>query len=1198
MNDVKTRAQQWQRVKTILADALQRPSPEDRTAYLERSCGGDTTLMREVEALLAQSTANLDELADNTPMAFARAATAQPSGRRIGAYEIVREIGRGGMGAVYLAKRADGQFEKEVAIKLLKRGTDTDEILRRFQAERRILARLDHPNIARLLDAGTTDDALPYFVMEYVVGERITDFVRERKLSVPDRLALFLKICDAVECAHKNHIVHRDLKPGNIVVTRDGDPKLLDFGIAKLLEIGDDATEVTLTSERRMTPVCASPEQARGETVTPASDVYALGALLYELLTEQTSHRFLSSHPSSSEVSQVVCEQEPLRPSLTAPSAEVRRLRGDLDNIVLMALRKEPARRYPSVADFADDIQRHLDGRPVHARPNTAGYLTTRFVARHKQSIGTLLVATLVALSFVLFYHSRMTSSPQVSGALTAPEKSIAVLPLKNLSDAKDDAYLADAIQEEIVTNLGKIADLKVISPASVAKYRGTIKDPREIGEVIQVAHLLEGSVQRAGGRVHVNVQLVDTRTGAQTWADQFERDLTDIFGIQKEIAQRIASQLQVNLSSTEKATIETRPTQDTEAYDLYLRGNALMTALQSSSDWVADELQAIDLLNRAVARDPAFALAYGLLARAHVILFRFGDHAPAHLAESERCADTALRIAPDLGEAHFAKAAFLYHGHRDGEGALKELAIAMQTLPNDAKLFDYRGAIERRAGQWAAALRDVKKAIELDPRNAGTRDDLIDIFVAQHNYPEAEKAVDQALITIPETADHFAAFKADIALDKGDTKGSRKALQVLRPSFNPSGSTSLAWAWLALVEHNYADAERALAATPIESLTADSANSFVLTEALVALKQGNKEKAKAVLLSAREKLATDLRAQPENASILSRLGLVDAGLGHKADAVRESQQAVELLPVSRDASDGPAIAVRAAEAYAWIGDHDRAFNQLASLAKVPGSPSPGDLKLNPVWDGIRDDPRFAALMEEAARPIDPASTAITPDKSIAVLPFENLSDDKANSFFADGVQDEILTDLAKLKELKVISRTSVMQYKNAAARNLREIAQQLGVAHILEGSVQRAGNRIRISAQLIDARTDSHLWAEHYERDIADVFAIQNEIAKNIAEQLQAKISPNERKAIDEKPTTDLVAYDLYLRAKALFDEISTSSDWEGDNRRAIDLAERAVTHDPKFALAYCLLSALNLNLETWVDHTPARLERAEAAL
>jgi len=425
MNDVTTTAQRWRRVKSILAEALEHPSPEDRTAYLERSCEGDTTLMREVEELMALSTRSLDEMADNTPVAFARAAPAQPTGRRIGAYQIVREIGRGGMGAVYLAKRADGQFEKEVAIKLLKRGTDTDEILRRFQAEWRILARLDHPNIARLLDAGTTDDGLPYFVMEYVAGLPITRYVLEEQLPITGRLPLFLKVCAAVHFAHQNLIVHRDLKPGNILVTAEGEPKLLDFGIAKLLASGDDTIELTLTAERRFTPVCASPEQARGEPVTTASDVYALGALLYEMLADQPPHRFSSSHPSSEELARVIGEQEPALPSLASSERETRRLlRGDLDNIVLLALRKEPARRYASVSDLAEDIRRHLEGRPVHARPHTASYLTRRFLGRHKLGVaitGLALFATM-AVTGILIWQTGQTA--ERSANLRADAKS------------------------------------------------------------------------------------------------------------------------------------------------------------------------------------------------------------------------------------------------------------------------------------------------------------------------------------------------------------------------------------------------------------------------------------------------------------------------------------------------------------------------------------------------------------------------------------------------------------------------------------------------------------------------------------------------------------------------------------------------------------------------------------------------------
>jgi TolB-like protein len=305
-------------------------------------------------------------------------------------------------------------------------------------------------------------------------------------------------------------VVHRDLKPGNIFVRQDGEPKLLDFGIAKLLASGNDAIELTLTAERRFTPVCASPEQARGETITPASDVYALGALLYEMLTDRPPHRFSTPHPSPAEVAQVIGEQEPTRPSLSIYDNKARRqLRGGLDNIVLMALRKEPARRYSSVAAFAEDIRRQLQGRPVRARPNTAAYLTTRFIARHKQAIGGVFVAAAVALSLVIFYQPRAPGSAQSSSTHAAPEKSIAVLPFEKLSEDKGNDVFAAGIQDEVITDLAQVADLKVISRASVTQYTGAnARNVREIARQLGVAHLLVGTVQRVGNRIRVSAQL------------------------------------------------------------------------------------------------------------------------------------------------------------------------------------------------------------------------------------------------------------------------------------------------------------------------------------------------------------------------------------------------------------------------------------------------------------------------------------------------------------------------------------------------------------------------------------------------------------------------------------------------------------------------------------------------------------------
>ena len=396
----------WQQIKAIVAEALDENSPEARAALVAERCGGDSELRREVESLLDQTTTGIENLAVKASAPLRQDRSRLEAGRRMGPWAIVRELGRGGMGAVYLAERADGAFQKNVAIKVLKRGTDTDEILRRFEAERQILARLDHPNITRLIDAGTTDDGLPYVVMDYVAGEPITRYANENQLAVDGRLKLFRAVCSAVSYAHQNLVIHRDLKPSNILVTESGEVRLLDFGIAKLLSDAESTgADMTITLLRVMTPEYASPEQIKGEAISTLSDVYSLGVCLYELLTGARPYKLTRKTPD--ELSKAICEQEPQRPSTTVGKADgnskienrnSKILRGDLDNIVLMALRKEPARRYGSVDQLADDLRRYLEGLPVLAAKGTFAYRSAKFVRRHR--IGMAAVATILLVLF------------------------------------------------------------------------------------------------------------------------------------------------------------------------------------------------------------------------------------------------------------------------------------------------------------------------------------------------------------------------------------------------------------------------------------------------------------------------------------------------------------------------------------------------------------------------------------------------------------------------------------------------------------------------------------------------------------------------------------------------------------------------------------------------------------------------------
>jgi serine/threonine-protein kinase len=399
--------ERWARVKELF-EAAADLAPNERATLLNNECDGDTALRREVESLLesdSQADGFIEQPVLDLPRdLFPEAPEESLVGRQFGAYQIIREIGRGGLGAVYLAARADDEYRKEVALKLIRRGLDTEDILRRFRNERQILAQLDHPNIARLIDGGTTGDGLPYFVMEYVNGEPIGAYCDAHSLSTTERLNLFRKMCAAVTYAHQNLVIHRDLKPSNILVAADGEPKLLDFGIAKLLGPEEEALAPTMAGQRVMTPEYASPEQVKGERITTVSDVYSLGVLLYELLTGRRPYRLKTRTPD--EISRAITSQEPERPStalakLHHPPSSIlhpRSLRGDLDNIVLKAMRKEPARRYSSVGQFSEDIRRHLEGLPVVARKDTVQYRTEKFVQRHKVGVAA---AALIGLTLI-----------------------------------------------------------------------------------------------------------------------------------------------------------------------------------------------------------------------------------------------------------------------------------------------------------------------------------------------------------------------------------------------------------------------------------------------------------------------------------------------------------------------------------------------------------------------------------------------------------------------------------------------------------------------------------------------------------------------------------------------------------------------------------------------------------------------------
>jgi serine/threonine protein kinase/TolB-like protein len=967
----------WKQVEALFEQTLEL-DPDQRSTFVQNGCDGDEELRREVQSLL-DSHARAGSFIDQRDLFVAIGETDRDdatvaSGELIGAYRLVRELGRGGMGIVYLAERADEQYNKRVAIKLIKRGMDTDAVLRRFRNERQILASLEHSNIARLFDAGTTATGLPYFVMEYVEGVPIDRYCDARNLSIPERLKLFRDVCAAVAYAHSRGVIHRDIKCSNIFVSSGGPPKLLDFGIAKMLQPADGSeTLLTTTGLRPMTPEYASPEQVRGESVTTASDVYSLGVVLYQLLTDQQPYRLKTRTPE--EVSRAITEQEPERPSTAIakgdgnskcqiPNPKV--LRGDLDNIVLKALRKQPEQRYHSVEQFSEDIRRHLEGRPIIARPVLPPARVWRWSQRNPILAAVATACLLLALGVVWLLREQF--NPR---ATPAPLKSIAVLPFENLSRDPDNTFFTNGVQDEILTALARIADLKVISRTSVAEYKtGVARDLREIGQQLGVAHVVEGSVQRSGNRVRVNVQLVDARTDAHLWAQSYDRDLADVFSIQTDIAKVIASQLQAKLSGSEQTAIAQPPTKDVTAFLLYTRAKSLIAFTSYNTGLAPKFLEAIDLLNQAVARDPSFFLAYCQLAHTHDKLYSLGyDHTPARLALADAAIDAAFRLRPNAGEAHLARGENLWRGHLDNDGAIAELGMAGRTLPNNSQVFEFTGIVQKWRRKYEEALRDLERAAELDPRNLYPLHQIAIIDDMLRRYVDGAAVLDRALAIDPNDAGtRIARARVDLE-QKADLRPLHQMIDVVRAE-NPGAVSAIAdnWFTCALAEHDANAAKAALDALG-ENTFGDDAMQFSRSvgEGFIARMVNDEAGARAAFSAARAEQEKRVQAQPNYGPAISILGLIDAGLGRKEEALREGRRAVELLPVEKDAINGIHMIENFAVIAAWVGEKDLACEQLAIATRLPGYLSYGQLKLLPYWDPLRGDPCFEKIVASLA---------------------------------------------------------------------------------------------------------------------------------------------------------------------------------------------------------------------------------------
>jgi TolB-like protein/class 3 adenylate cyclase/Flp pilus assembly protein TadD len=593
----------------------------------------------------------------------------------------------------------------------------------------------------------------------------------------------------------------------------------------------------------------------------------------------------------------------------------------------------------------------------------------------------SLLVLALVVAALALVISSltffqrvslRTRSTPPEETAskdtVLIPEKSIAILPFENLSGDKANDYFADGIQDEILTRLSKIADLKVISRTSTQHYKSAPENLPEIAKQLGVAHILEGRVQKSGDAVRVNVQLIKAANDSHLWADTFDRKLTDIFAVESEVAKAIGDQLQAKISATEKAAIEKAPTADLVAYDLYLRAQELF-ADTSDPVHAREKLpQTVHLLEEAVTLDPQFLAAWCLLSRVHAVTyFRGHDHTTARLDQANAAVQAALRLQPDTGEAHLALANYYYHGFRDFERARGELVIAKRTLPNNADVIRYLGFIDRREGHWEEATRNMERALELDPHNFFIVQQLAYVYQWQRRYADEARTYDRALAIVP--ADPYTRnLLALVALDwRADIKPFQTTLATLVAE-NPSVAPDVDSPLYALCERTAAAATRTLTNYPHEGVVNNGVNyPYAYWEGAVARCQGDSAKARMAFTAARKEVEKTVEKQPDFAAALSLLGMIDAGLDRKEEALREGRRGCELLPISKDAIDGADIAINLAQIYAWTGEKDRAIEQIAAVERVPNSLSYGLLKLHPYWDSLRGDPRFEKIVASLA---------------------------------------------------------------------------------------------------------------------------------------------------------------------------------------------------------------------------------------
>jgi eukaryotic-like serine/threonine-protein kinase len=951
-------AERWRRVRALFEEVVEH-DPEAWPDLLAATPEVDRELLAGLLAGDRMSEPFLDHSPDR--LAADLFTPDEPLPQRIGPYRVIRLLGRGGMGQVLLARPDDGSSEQDVALKVVRRGMDSEDVLRRFRAEQKILAILTHPNIARLLDGGITRDGRPYFVMECIHGSPITTHCETRGLSLESRLRLFVAACSAVEHAHARGIVHRDLKPRNIVVAEgeapsEGSVKLLDFGIAKVLE--PDCLDLTVahthTGSRLMTPEYASPEQIRSGPLGPASDVYSLGVVLYELLTGRRPHDL--SGLALSEVEQVICETPPEKPTNGG-----RRLSAALQAVVLMALRKEPHRRYGSAGELGNDIRRFLAGESVRARSDPLPYRVRTYVRRRTVALALLMAAMGITVGVVgLVLHPGGEVPP---AAAVQDPLAIAVLPFE-YTGPEGQEYFADGLVDVVNVQLAGMPGLRVVSPGPSVHWEGPARSAGDMGAQLGVQYLLDGSVQferptDPSGRVVVVPRLIRIEDDSVVWSRTFDHTMVQFFAVQSVIAREVAGALEIDLTDMGRAAPGVTTTADLEAYRFYLRGNDFLRFNESEERLGLAEASYL----AALERDSTFGEAWAKLSAVHTQLwFHRYDPSQERLEWAREAAERALHTSPDLPEAYYALGLFQYQGRGDLLQGQRYFEQALGLQPNHVRALFGLANVLRRQGRMEEALVRFEELALLDPLDANYL--LSAAFTHQllRNYMEAEGLLATVMERAPDLPMLYF-IRAHLSLSQtGSVDDARSVLAQGMGAAVDNDQTRFLTASLDLMAGRYQEVLWTTAPRRMEVLDGQSVYMPVAWLRAAAYRGlGQADSARVQEGIALRLLEARVNHDPEDARAFGALGRVYATLGRPDEAIRAARRGKELLPLNRDAILAPFRMEDLAAVYVLNGQLDEAIAEVEALLAVPGMFSPRHLRADPLWAPLLTHPRFPA---------------------------------------------------------------------------------------------------------------------------------------------------------------------------------------------------------------------------------------------